>query len=383
MKNETMFGGKEKGSRRRIVLRVADALSMAVSCLVAAALLLSYLAPHVDPGAVLWFAFLGMAAPFLWVADIVLMLYWVLRWKPVAVVLAVAALAGAGHVTKFYRPSPGRVYSEQKVSGTLRVLSYNVEGFFGSDSLGERGNRMDAITAFIRETDPDIVCLQEFEINRINPFGRFEDSLPEWKYKALFFRNDDTSAGGLGLAVYSKYPLMRRGGIRYPESNNSSMWVDAVVRRDTIRIYNNHMQSTQVDRSDREYLGGMKVLSDSLGEDRTRSILHKLGRNFRVRASQADSIAGRIHDGTPKVIVCGDFNDTPMSYTYRRMRGDLEDAFSRKGRGPVYTYRGLGGVFRIDYLFHSDDFETVDYRSAQPPWSDHYPVIVDLKLRER
>lgn len=378
-----MFGRKGNGGRRGAVLWVADAVSMVLSCLVAAALLLSYAAPHVDPDSVLWFAFLGMAAPFLWVADVVLMLYWVLRWKPVSLVLAVAALAGAGHVTKFYRPSPGRVYSEQKrETGTLRVMSYNVEGFFGNDSLGQRGNQMDAVTAFIREVDPDIVCLQEFEINHVNPFGRFEDSLPEWKYKALFLRNDDVSAGGLGLAVYSKYPLMRRGGIRYPDSNNASMWVDVAVRRDTIRLYNNHMQSTQVDRSDREYLGTMKVLTDSLGEDRTRSILHKLGRNFKVRAAQADSVAEKIHDGTPRVIVCGDFNDTPMSYTYRRMRGDLTDAFSRKGRGAVYTYRGLLGIFRIDYLFHSDDFETVDYLSERPQWSDHYPVIVDLKLKE-
>ena len=91
-------------------------------------------------------------------------------------------------------------------------------------------------------------------------------------------------------------------------------------------------------------------------------------------------MAGFIHDGTPRVIVCGDFNDTPMSYTYRRLRGDLTDAFARKGRGMIYTYRGFLGVFRIDYLFHSDDFETVDYDSEQPLWSDHNPVIVDLKL---
>ena len=376
-----MFGKKESGGRGSVVLRVVDAVCMILSVGVAAALSLSYLAPRVDPNTVLWFAFLGMAAPFLFVTDVVLMLYWVLRWKSVAIVLGIAALLGVGHVTKFFRPSLSRIYSEAKEPGTLRVLSYNVEGFFGSDSSGRPGDQMDAITAFIREADPDIVCLQEFEINHVNPFSRFEDSLPEWKYKALFFRNDDASAGGQGLAVYSKYPVIRRDGIRYPESNNASMWVDIAVRRDTLRVYNNHMQSTQIDRSDREYLGTMKVLADSSAEDRARSILHKLGRNFRIRAWQADSVAEKIHDGTSRVIVCGDFNDTPMSYTYRRMRGDLEDAFCRKGRGFVTTFRGLMGVFRIDYLFHSDDFETVAYESFRPMWSDHFPVVVDLKLK--
>ena len=153
------------------------------------------------------------------------------------------------------------------------------------------------------------------------------------------------------------------------------------MHRDTLRVYNNHMQSTQVNESDREYLSGTGLSADSLGDERLKDILRKLGRNFRVRAAQADSIAGIIHDGTPRVIVCGDFNDTPMSYTYRQLRGDLKDAFCEKGRGIIFTYRGLLGVFRIDYLFHSNDLATVGYDSEQPQWSDHNPVLVDLKLR--
>ena len=67
-----------------------------------------------------------------------------------------------------------------------------------------------------------------------------------------------------------------------------------------------------------------------------------------------------------------------MSYTYRKMRGDFVDAFKKKGHGAVFTYRRLLGVLRIDYLFHSDDF---GYRSEQPEWSDHNPVIVDVRLK--
>lgn len=121
------------------------------------------------------------------------------------------------------------------------------------------------------------------------------------------------------------------------------MWADVIMHRDTLRVYNNHMQSTQVNESDREYLSGTGLSADSLGDERLKDILRKLGRNFRVRAAQADSIAGIIHDGTPRVIVCGDFNDTPMSYTYRQLRGDLKDAFCEKGRGIIFTYRGLLG----------------------------------------
>ena len=69
---------KEKKSAG-ILLATADALVLVLSLLVAAALMLSYLAPHVDPHRAAWFAFLGLAAPFLYVADVVLALYWTMR----------------------------------------------------------------------------------------------------------------------------------------------------------------------------------------------------------------------------------------------------------------------------------------------------------------
>lgn len=375
--------GQKSRRRTAVALWIADAAVFCVSVAVAVALLLSYAAPYVNPNATGWLAFAGLAAPFLYVGNIVLLLYWTVRWKPVAFFLAAVALLGVGHVTKFYRPQIGRTYEQPRVAGTFRVLSYNVEGFFGRDSLGKRENRMDTVAAFIREMDPDVVCLQEFETNYLNPPERFDGALEAWKYKQLFLETDEQKRSGRGLAVYSKYPLLRRGGIRYPDSRNSSMWVDVAIHRDTLRVYNNHLQSTQVSEDDREYLGAMTKLADTLTDERAKSILRKLDRNFKVRATQADSVARFIHDGRPRVVVCGDFNDTPMSYTYRRMRGDLVDAFSRRGHGAINTYRGLLGVFRIDYLFHSDDMETVAYDSELPLWSDHNPVIVDLKFRSR
>ena len=376
------MSGKQKEHRRHgILLGVADGVVFLISVALAVLLMLAYAAPRVDPHDSLWFAYLGLAAPFLYLANLVLMLYWTVRWKWIAVGLAAVAVIGLGHVSKFFRPAFGKAYEQVRLPGSFRVLSYNVEGFFGRDSLGKRENQVAEIARFIRESEPDIICMQEFELNRINPRVKFDSLREAWKYSAFFFTSGSPDQNGRGLAIYSKYPVVRRGGIHYPESNNASMWADVIMHRDTLRVYNNHMQSTQVNESDREYLSGTGLSADSLGDERLKDILRKLGRNFRVRAAQADSIAGIIHDGTPRVIVCGDFNDTPMSYTYRQLRGDLKDAFCEKGRGIIFTYRGLLGVFRIDYLFHSNDLATVGYDSEQPQWSDHNPVLVDLKLR--
>lgn len=162
-------------------------------------------------------------------------------------------------------------------------MSYNVEGFFGRDSLGERDNQLDEIAAFIREIDPDIICLQEFELNKVNPRIR-STRYSERGLTTPFLLAGDGDPSGRGLAIYSKYRVFKRGGIHYPESNNASMWADIAIHRDTLRIYNNHLQTTQVNEQDKAYWGTGQVLSDSTREERFRDILGKLGRNFKVRA---------------------------------------------------------------------------------------------------
>lgn len=365
----------------RIAWSMVDIVVFVVSIVVAVLLLMAYIAPHINPNRSLWFAYIGLGAPFLYITNLVLFLFWAVRWRKTAIGLGIVALLGIGHVSKFFKPPIEKVYEHTRTPGSIRILSYNVEGFFGRDSLGVRDNQLDEIATFIREIDPDIICLQEFELNKVNPRIRVDSLLGAWTHNAFFFTAGDGDPSGRGLAIYSKYRVFKRGGIHYPESNNASMWADIAIHRDTLRIYNNHLQTTQVNEQDKAYWGTGQVLSDSTREERFRDILGKLGRNFKVRADQVDSVSQIIHDGTPRVVVCGDFNDTPMSYTYRKMRGNFDDAFCEKGRGVIATYRGLLGVFRIDYLFLSDDLVTLHYNAEQIRWSDHNPVVVDLKFR--
>ncbi len=287
--------------------------------------------------------------------------------------------AGTRECGQIFPAAVGKTYEQPREEGTIRILSYNVGGFWGN-TVGKPESKMRAIAEYIRAEDPDVVCMQEYEVNYINRRAVLDSLLEPLKYKAVYFAQTIRDNGGWGIAVYSKYPIVGKDHMVFPESQNSAMWVDIAVRKDTIRVFNNHLQTTQIDENDRKFLR-TEPLSDTLRNDKAKGIARKLKRNFMKRAEQADSVALRIHDGTPRVIVCGDFNDTPMSYTYRRMRGDFIDAFKRKGQGMVFTYRRLMGVLRIDYLFHSDDFETVSYRSEQPEWSDHNPVIVDVRLK--
>ncbi len=359
------------------LLKLLDGLIFLVTLLCGSALLLAYIAPHVDPNDHLWFAFLGLVAPFLYLANLLLMLYWAVRWRWVVFLPMALLLLGAGHVGKYFRPQIKHVYRsedpQQKPEGSVRVLSYNVGGFWGKTD-GKYVSRMTETARYIAGEKPDIICFQEYEVNHVHTEESLDQILEPLRYKAVAYVFPNW-----GLAIYSRYRILAKGSLTFPESTNSAMWADLLVGRDTVRVFNCHLQTTQVNEEDRDFLRS-EPMQDSLREDKALGIARKLGRNFQKRALQADSLAGLIHDGRPRVIVCGDFNDTPMSYTYRRMRGPLQDAFQNKGRGMVNTYRELRGLLRIDYLFHSKDFETLDYQSEQPGWSDHNPVIVDIKL---
>lgn len=110
-----------------------------------------------------------------------------------------------------------------------------------------------------------------------------------------------------------------------------------------------------------------------------RSIVTRLRENSELRAAQVDSIAAQIGATRTGRIVCGDFNDTPVSYVYRRMAAGLEDAFSRCGSGYSHTYRGFFNTLRIDYVLYSDEFRAVAYGVLPVEYSDHHPVVVRLK----
>lgn len=149
---------------------------------------------------------------------------------------------------------------------------------------------------------------------------------------------------------------------------------------DTIRIFNNHLHSTAITVHDDKYLSEHQFLTDTAGGAKIKNIFRRFRDNSMLRAAQADTIARAIAATPGCKIVCGDFNDTPMSYAYRVMAQDLDDAFRASGKGYSYTFRGFMDVLRIDYVLYSEDLECLDYQVLYDvDLSDHYPVVVRLR----
>lgn len=368
------YGRREKPARS-LVMWLLDTVLAFVTAAVAVTMFLTLLVPVVDPAHVWIFPVLGLAAPATYVATVLLALYWIVRWRwGRAGLMLVLVFAGCFKISLFYRPEWRRVYGEEKYDrSAFKVMTYNVRCFFGN---GGQSSVADVVR-FIRETNADIVCLQEFNLRLANRDRSFE-GLGDLYRDIQLYHVDQTkdSTVSVPMAILSKYRILRSGEI---SADAASVWADLLIGEDTVRLFSNHLWSTSINAADDEFITHRGFLSDTAREEKVRSMFRRYGANCVIRAVQADSIARQIGATPTRRIVCGDFNDTPASYVYRTMSRGLTDAFRACGRGYSHTFLGFCNLLRIDYLLSSEGLEPLSYEVPDVDFSDHLPVVVRLQ----
>ena len=258
----------------------------------------------------------------------------------------------------------------------LKVFSYNVGSFdleYTRVYDYPTSPRFRRIANYITHADAPIKCFQEFWTSAELPSYDFAQRFRKAGYPYSCFTvpvNRESRGVAMGLAIFSIYPILQSGreGFDFP---NGILWADIKAGTDTIRIINIHMQSMGI------RLG--KVLEkDKINEVKheTRGVLSALRNGFVRRNAQVDIVQRYIQESPHPVIVTGDFNDTPYSVVYERMRRVLPNSFEEAGHGFGFTYNHMPNFIRIDNQFHDPrlpvlNFETINYVVD----SDHYPVI--------
>ena len=349
----TSSGGRRRNQRSATGL-IIDIFVGVITLVVVALFLTTLFVPSLDPRQHGEVSTLGLVAPIIYAMQSALTLYWIVRWRPfIAVVMVFVSLLGVFQLSLFYKLELRRVYSEPNLKPrydkkALKVMSYNVRSFIDDN----RERQLDSIVKIIKAVNPDILCLQEMG------FSDIADSLLE----PLKPMPHSLSRVNLSPAIYSRYPIIK---VSRMDTLKNFVWADIVIKKDknnedTIRVFNNHLHSTAIRRDDSNYIENHEYLEgDSLGK--VHSMVKRLTENNRVRAEQADTLAALVAASPYPVIVCGDFNDTPVSYTYRTVARKLNDPYRKVGRGYSHTYRGFFDMLRIDYIFYSDEFEALSY----------------------
>lgn len=353
-----------KGSTFRVVFNV---IAIIVTILLSAATVLSYCAYFTDPSEMWWISFLGLGGQLLILANIVACAYWVVRMSLFAILPAVVMLAGVGFWGDFYQFKFSKTYQHEGVTGGLKIVTYNVKTFLATPTSFDR------IAEFVNMNQADIVCFQEFGYNITHQDSvRIERHYSKYPFKTI----------SSDLAIFSKFHLQSAKVVHFPNSTNNAMRVEVVIGDKTIALYNLHLQTTEFNQISG---GSVKAIVDNENSSELARVTGQaLKRNFIARVEQADSISKLALTEKIPVIVAGDFNDTPMSFVYSKIKGDvLDDAFKIAGDGYGYTYRNLMKLFRIDYVMsHREYFEVLKYDSPIMDCSDHNPVVVHLKLKQ-
>lgn len=338
-----------------------------------AGLLLSYLSVYVSPRDIAMLAFFGLLYPLFLLFNALFVLYWILRKKWLFLIPALAILTGATHFNDFFRIRLSKL-KELENYHSFQLLSYNVR-LFNLYGWNKSHHVQQDIFRLIENEEPEIVCFQEYFENSNDSLSNAEKMLALYSlnYSHISYLQRNAKRK-IGLAVFSSYPIVRRGEIRFYKPMNICNFVDIKIGDDTIRVYNNHLMSIGLGYRDYDFIDSLayekdndKWLTGMLG------ITRKLRYAFRQRAKQVDFLAEAIHNSPYPAIICGDFNDTPVSYTYRTIKGDKADAFVRTGIGLGDTYAGNLPV-RIDYILHSRNLHSFDFNVLKISLSDHYPI---------
>ncbi len=336
-------------------------------------LCLILLARYVNPQTTTFFALLSLSAPFVLLVNVLLLLFWTLKWQKIAFISLFPMIFAVWIIGDFVQMRVSTNNDAQGGGGrysSLSVLTYNTHSM--GSYLGARNN-FSRICEDILALNPDLVCLQEFSVRDSSQLLSFSSLSSRYVFRS--YSSERLRIGGNGLVVLSRYPLSNGSYHSFEGSDNGFMQCDMVVGSDTIRVLNCHLQSTELG-----FLNGVGIVGvlRNFGD-----VVSSLSRNFSVRAVQAMEVSAVCRDSPYPVLIMGDMNSPPLTYTYRVVRGDLGDAFVSAGEGVGSTYKLLGGFLRIDDIFYDRTlYRCVDYQALDWGYSDHRPVYVKLKKRK-
>lgn len=350
--------------------KVIHKIILAANIAFAAALLFSYLSVHINPETFALPAFFGLAYPYLLIINLLFALFWAFFLKYEALLSVLVICIGINHLSNFIRI--GKPSGDKKE--TFKVLSYNVRlfNYFENPLAGSEKK----VISFLKEQKADIICLQEFYLNG-NPEEKdqaFRAALGG-KYQSHMKVIGSGRNRYYGIVTYSKYPIVRKGQVTHPRSSSLTIFTDVVIGKDTIRVFNNHLQSFRLRRMERSFIEEITDPSDNESLDALKSLSISLKKAFVMRAQQSNSLKLSINKSPYPVIVAGDFNDTPVSYSYRKILKGLNDSFVKSGYGAGFTYRGNYPANRIDYILYDKSLENRYFEILKVRYSDHYPVV--------
>lgn len=318
----------------------------------------------------------GLAFPFLLAAVVAFFLFWLLFHKRYCLLSLLALVVCFESVRDFF---PINLRQKEIPEGTLKVVSYNV--LSPNISRGAM-NDDNAILSYLRDSEADIICLQECNYGILRDYAKGDNWMSRYPYRSYDHASLSIS-DTRGLVCLSRHPILAVERYAFEDSGNGAFRYDISWNGDTLHVFNCHLQSYSLDDKNKGVYESIVTDPENvllnpteLDYSGTKVLVKKLSAAAVKRKAQADILAGEVRKvGSRSVIVCGDFNDSPISYAHRQMDCLLTDAHTVNATGPGFSYNRNHLYYRIDQMFCSDELEPYGCKVDKTiKESDHYPI---------
>jgi endonuclease/exonuclease/phosphatase family metal-dependent hydrolase len=348
-----------------------------------AGLLASYLAAFISPEKFWILAFFGLSYPIFLIINILFVIFWLFTWNRFVFVSLIAILTGFTNMLAIY-PIRFTKQTESQLP-KIKIVSFNVHSLYGNQKADNNQETKSKVTEFLSRQNADIICVQEFFAigeDFSQTLSKFATSIHLDYYAFKNYREFDNKRKINAIATFSRYPIVKFGFLRLPGRSYYAIYSDLVINGDTVRLYNLHLESIRFGNADYNFYTQLTEPDEeetATIQEGSKRMLWKLRKAFIIRAKQVNILSAHISSCRYPVVLSGDFNDTPSSYTYHQLTRRLSDSFVESGHGLFQsTYAGKLPSFRIDYVLHSKEFKSVSFQNFDVYLSDHFPITTTL-----
>lgn len=364
--------------------KMVEFLMLAANLVAALLMVTAIVAPEISPVDFLIPAYSTLLLPVIIIFNIAFIVFWLVFRKWYFLLSLVILLTGAKMIQETFVFNPFKKEITQNNDSVFTLMSFNTHA---NDMMAKHSDKKpNKLIQYMLDKDPDILCIQEFSAAKSNDNLTKADlsrAFSKYPYRYNYYKIF-TGWSYFGIATFSKYPIIKMKAIEYPSYVNVSIYTDILIKGDTIRLFNCHLESNKLTENDKTM--ALK-LRENLNTDNIRGttahLSRKLGSAYKLRAVQAEMVAAEIASSPHPVLLAGDFNDVAGSYAYTKVRGDLHDAFVENGFGLGWTYNESIFHFRIDHILFDNNFQNNSIQiDTHFKGSDHYPLISEFQIRK-
>lgn len=300
--------------------------------------------------------------PIILIVNLLLFAILAIAWRRIAFLPLITLLLGFKFALITFQ-----FHQINEAAKGLTVLSYNAHLFDYKSRI--EGKFDPNVYTWLQDHPADVKVFQEFyqdytsaSRNSIKFLGKDQGF-----YHSFQIIEGDPQKRSFGLAIFSRYPIVNEGIVFDTDRTNGAIFADIKINDDTIRIYNAHLESMKINSVGLENMEGVK--------ENYRQTLGKLHRGSLARSKQLKVLIEHYTNSPHPIILMGDLNEIPYSYTYFKLSEHLNNAFEKAGRGFGFTYNRILIFLRIDHIFYSPELKAIQFKThREVDYSDHYPV---------